>query len=222
MVCRRMELGEPDESGRRRPVPIPDSDFEIDCTAIIAAISQNPKLDGLETLSDDGRWIDAEKETGATKIDNLYVGGDAFELGLVSIANYQGRRTADILHKKFRGIEESPKEKQEIVLSEKVMLSWYDEIKKNVREMVPVNDRFKDPDLEIQKGLSMEEAIAESKRCMSCGFCFDCGNCWSYCQDSAVNKPLFSHERYTFKLDFCTGCKKCAENCPCHYIEMKL
>jgi Pyruvate/2-oxoacid:ferredoxin oxidoreductase delta subunit len=75
-------------------------------------------------------------------------------------------------------------------------------------------------DVEIVKTWSQDEAAAESKRCMSCGECFDCGNCWSYCQDNAVIKPLVKGEPYKFKLEFCNGCKKCAENCPCGFIEM--
>ena len=222
LVCQRMELGEPDDSGRRRPVPIEGSEFEMDCTAVIAAISQAPKIDGLDDVSDDGRWIGADKATLQTKIDDVYVGGDAYWLGLVTTANAQGRKTADIIHAKFRGEEISTNGKMEIIDQEKLMLAWYEEKNRNEREMAPVEDRFEDPDAEIQKGLSEDQAIDESKRCMSCGLCFECGNCWSYCQDSAVIKPLLDHEKYTFKLEYCTGCKKCAENCPCGYIEMKM
>jgi NADPH-dependent glutamate synthase beta subunit-like oxidoreductase len=222
MVCQRMELGEPDDSGRRRPVPIEGSEFEMDCTAVIAAISQAPQIDGLDDVSDDGRWIGADKATLQTKIDNVYVGGDAYWLGLVTTANAQGRKTADIMHAKFRGEEISTNGKMEIIDQEKLMLAWYEEKNRNERETVSVEERFKDPDAEIQIGLTTDQAIDESKRCMSCGLCFECGNCWSYCQDSAVIKPLLEHEKYVFKLEYCTGCKKCAENCPCGYIEMKM
>ena len=68
--------------------------------------------------------------------------------------------------------------------------------------------------------MTEEQIIAEAKRCMSCASCFDCGTCWSYCQDNAVIKPLIKGEPYKFKLEFCNGCKKCAENCPCGFIEM--
>jgi len=222
MVCQRMELGEPDDSGRRRPVPIEGSEFEMDCTSVIAAISQAPQIDGVDEVSDDGRWINADKETLLTKIDNVYVGGDAYWLGLVTTANAQGRKTADLMHAKFRGEDFLTNGKMEIINHEKLMLAWYEEKNKNEREMMGVDERFKDPNAEIQQGLTEEQAIDESKRCMSCGLCFECGNCWSYCQDSAVIKPLLEHEKYAFKLELCTGCKKCAENCPCGYIEMKL
>ena len=70
------------------------------------------------------------------------------------------------------------------------------------------------------QGLAEEHAQAEAERCMSCGKCFDCGTCWSFCQDNAIVKPLNKHEPYKIKHEFCTGCKKCAEICPCGFIEM--
>jgi Fe-S-cluster-containing hydrogenase component 2 len=76
----------------------------------------------------------------------------------------------------------------------------------------------------VEKGLSPEEAIAEAKRCMSCGLCVDCDNCWMYCQDKAIEKldkslPLGEH--YKVIMEKCIGCKKCYEACLCGYIEMR-
>ncbi|MBU0600144.1 hypothetical protein KJ997_05160 [bacterium] len=49
--------------------------------------------------------------------------------------------------------------------------------------------------------------------------CFDCDNCYTFCSDSAVKKqPKGQH--YEFNLALCQGCKKCAEECPCGYIDM--
>jgi len=56
---------------------------------------------------------------------------------------------------------------------------------------------------------------------LSCGLCYHCDNCWKYCQDQAVIKPFDKGQPYRFKLEFCQGCKKCAEECPCGYVEMK-
>ncbi|MEW5992981.1 MAG: glutamate synthase, partial [Candidatus Zixiibacteriota bacterium] len=75
--------------------------------------------------------------------------------------------------------------------------------------------------LEIINTWSQETAITEAKRCMSCGMCFDCGTCWSLCTDNAIIKPLRKSDPYKVKMEFCTGCKKCAENCPCGYIVMR-
>jgi Pyruvate/2-oxoacid:ferredoxin oxidoreductase delta subunit len=88
-------------------------------------------------------------------------------------------------------------------------------------EKQAVGARFERPWDEYSATLSEADVIAEAKRCMSCGSCFDCGACWSYCQDQAIIKPLTPGEPYRLKLEFCKGCNKCAENCPCGYLEMK-
>ena len=83
-----------------------------------------------------------------------------------------------------------------------------------------VDERLRDMHAQIVSTYSDEDAIAEASRCMSCGMCFDCGTCWSFCQDNAIIKPLDKSEPYKVKIDFCTGCKKCSEVCPCGFIEM--
>ena len=65
-----------------------------------------------------------------------------------------------------------------------------------------------------------EQTVEEAGRCMSCGYCFDCEKCWLVCQDEAVNKPIEKGQLYSYKLENCTGCKKCAEECPCGFIAM--
>ena len=79
--CLRMELGEPDASGRRRPVPIPGSEHDLPMDAVIMALGTSPNplirdtTDGLETQ----RWggIIAEEGTGKTTREGIYAGGDA-------------------------------------------------------------------------------------------------------------------------------------------------
>ena len=81
MRCIQMELGEPDDSGRRRPVPIPDSEFEIECDTLLVAIGQRPNpiamrsIPGLEI----SRWgtIVVDEETMMTSVPGVFAGGDA-------------------------------------------------------------------------------------------------------------------------------------------------
>jgi len=81
MECLRMELGEPDDSGRRRPVAVPGSEFEIECDTVIVALGQNPNplirttTDGLTCESWGGICIDGE--SGMTSIPGVFAGGDA-------------------------------------------------------------------------------------------------------------------------------------------------
>jgi Pyruvate/2-oxoacid:ferredoxin oxidoreductase delta subunit len=68
---------------------------------------------------------------------------------------------------------------------------------------------------------SAAEAVHEAQRCLQCGSCVECDNCWKYCPDQAVIRPLEPGGPYRFKLEFCRGCSQCAEQCPTTYIEMR-
>ncbi len=104
MECIRMELGEPDESGRRRPVPVENSKFELECdTAVIAVGSGvNPLL----TQSTEGmalnKWgyIIADPETGKTSKKGVWAGGDIVTgQATVILAMGAGRNASDSIHK---------------------------------------------------------------------------------------------------------------------------
>ena len=81
MKCIRMELGEPDEKGRRRPVPVPGSEFVLDVNTVIIAIGTSPNplikstTKGLEVNKKGG--IVVEEGTGLTSREGVYAGGDA-------------------------------------------------------------------------------------------------------------------------------------------------
>ncbi len=81
ITCIRMELGEPDDSGRRRPVVVPGSEFHIDCDAIIMSLgtSPNPLIHTTTKGRDVERWggIIAKEENGATSREGVFAGGDA-------------------------------------------------------------------------------------------------------------------------------------------------
>ena len=216
MKCIRMELGEPDASGRRRPVPKTGSEFDIEATAIIAAISQEPAFDGFESLREGKDWIVVDG-WGATKADGVYSGGDDVELGLATIAIAQGRFAAEAIDARFRGKTLEKHQQPPLVKSDKMKLAWYKEAFRNDRADLPVERRGMDA--EIQQGLTDQQAQDEAKRCMSCGLCMDCESCWMYCTNSCFVK-LPKGEHYKVKLEVCNGCKKCAEECPCGYIDM--
>jgi len=221
MKCQRMELGEPDSSGRRRPVPIDGDTYDLQFSTLIAAISQAPEFDGFENLIEGRDWIKVDDKFKSIKDDQVYSGGDNIDLGLVIDAIYHGRRAALAIDEKYAG-NEMPIEPPQmgIIRFDKMKLDYYEKIDRTPITELPADERLKTIDAEIVKTYTTDEAINEAKRCMSCGTCFDCGSCWSYCQDNAVIKPLVKGEKYKFKLEYCNGCKKCAENCPCGYIEM--
>jgi NADPH-dependent glutamate synthase beta subunit-like oxidoreductase/Pyruvate/2-oxoacid:ferredoxin oxidoreductase delta subunit len=222
MTCQRMELGEPDSSGRRRPVPIEGDTFEVELSTLIPAISQEPEFEGFEDLREGRDWVKTD-DNYKTKVEGVYSGGDVLELGLVTIAIYQGRIAAYKIHEeitgeKITGIDDNAE--QTVIKSDKLLLNYYEEKLRNEAQKLEPSERLKSLEAEVMKTFTEQDCLEEAKRCFSCGSCFECGQCWSYCQDNAIVKPLVPGQSYKFKLEFCKGCDKCAENCPCGYIEM--
>ncbi len=107
MTCIRMELGEPDERGRRRPVAIPDSEYRLDVDCVIMAIgtAPNPLLTsttaGLETNK--RGCIVVEEGTGHTKMEGVWAGGDAVTgAATVILAMGAGKLAAKSIHESLR------------------------------------------------------------------------------------------------------------------------
>jgi len=214
----RMELGEPDASGRRRPVPIEGSEFEIPASAVISAVSQAPDFTGFESLIEGKDWVKVNDE-GATKVDGIWAGGDVVNLDLVTTAVGHGRRAAEAIERKFLG-QPKPRDDMTVIHADKMLLDHYTKKDRVEPSVLDVDQRLTGLDTEVNLGYSREQTLEESQRCMSCGYCFDCEKCWMYCQDQAIEKPMDKGALYTFKLQNCTGCSKCAEVCPCGFIEM--
>jgi len=99
----RMELGEPDSSGRRRPIPVPGSEYDIELDAVVVAIGQSPNpllrstTPGLETHKWGGIIVD--EETCATSIEGVYAGGDAVSgAATVILAMGAGKKAAKAMY----------------------------------------------------------------------------------------------------------------------------
>jgi glutamate synthase (NADPH/NADH) small chain len=103
MVCLKMELGEPDDSGRRRPVPVPGSEFELDCDLCVVAVGSgaNPLLTRSTADMRLNKWgyIIADEQTGKTTKKGVWAGGDIVTgAATVILAMGAGRRAADSMH----------------------------------------------------------------------------------------------------------------------------
>lgn len=103
MECLRMELGEPDESGRRRPVPVEGSEFELEVDLVVMAIGTraNPLLTSTLPEVKLNKWgyIEADPETGQTSVPNIFAGGDIVTGSATVIeAMGAGKRAARAIH----------------------------------------------------------------------------------------------------------------------------
>jgi formate dehydrogenase (NADP+) beta subunit len=176
----KMELGEPDESGRRRPVPIEGSETVLDTDMLVTAIGQGPDvsfketdiaLENLETT----RWstIDsADPETLQTNIPYIFTGGDsATGASLVVEAIGGGRRAARSIHLYLNGEEVTPVKrslfKTHIPGTIFESVPGIEQSTRTEMPELPVDERiktFEEADLVI----TQKDAIKESKRCLDC------------------------------------------------------
>ncbi len=190
--CIRMELGEPDESGRRRPVPIEGSEFTIEVDCIMPAIGQVPDLDfakelGL-SLSKHGTIIVNEK-TYATNIEGVFSAGDV-QSGPSTVVSAVGasRKVASAIDAFLRGEKyEGEPEIEDVVSFEDLELDENIETKERASapELSPSERKgnFK----EVEHGLSEDEAKVEAQRCLNCGTCSGCYQCILACEPKAVD-----------------------------------
>jgi Pyruvate/2-oxoacid:ferredoxin oxidoreductase delta subunit len=116
---------------------------------------------------------------------------------------------------------------QEIVHAADMFLAHFQHVERYRRgEEVPTAEEVLGHFRERMIGLSEEQAIAEAKRCMSCGMCFECDNCVIFCPQTAVfrvKKTESTMGRYV-DTDYtkCIGCHICSDVCPTGYIDMAM
>ncbi len=221
ITCRRMELGEPDDSGRRRPREIPDSDFQLYCDRMILALGQSPDLsvfpEGTE-VRDDGRLI------GLLETPVFAIGDLATREGTVAAAIGSGRRAALHIHEALSGelletdehsAERRPVDvwRDEVIHADAMKMHLFERQGAAAGESLPAEERRATFD-EIHQGLVDP---SEAKRCLSCGVCNECDLCVTYCPEGVLKRV--GHD-FVFDYSFCKGCGVCAVECPRNVIFM--
>jgi heterodisulfide reductase subunit A-like polyferredoxin len=207
MRCVRMRLGEPDASGRRRPIPIEDSEFDIPCDAMVAAIAQAPEISlldpdhGLEIT----RWgtFKVDEQTLETNRQGIFAGGDAAAgPGALIEGIAAGRRGALSIDRYLRGLplltprELAPLPTTELSHAEIAEMLVRDEVDRRPRAKIPatpVTERIGDF-REVELCLSEEQALAEAGRCLRCGLCSECYQCVLACKAHAIDHQQAPYE----------------------------
>ncbi len=178
--CIRMELGEPDESGRRRPVPVKGSEFIIETDILIPAIGQAIDLsflEGMEGIKTTKRsTIAIEEGTFRTSREGVFSAGDCVTGPDVLVrAGGHGKRSADKIDLLLRGMEvkESEGERLEALVEKIKVYSKTEKVgisggqKRATLKMLPADTRKWVFD-EAEQGFSMTEAQKEAERCLRC------------------------------------------------------
>ena len=193
LECVRMKLGEPDHSGRRRPVPIAGSEFVLEIDMVVQAIGQSPDLSFLGqghgfSITREGTF-NIDRVSYMTNRAGIFAAGDAITQP-VSVIDAIGsaKQAAAGIDAYLRGAqpEEVPVSAREVPIARRELLP---------EELTPV-PRHPSPTIpmarrtssyaEVELGYDAETAIAEAQRCLMCGPCSECLACELVCEPKAI------------------------------------
>ena len=171
---------------------------------------------GIEFKEDGTVIVGPDMMTGC---EGVFAGGDMVPSERsVTVAIGHGKKAARYIDGFLRGTPYQKPPKHPVVGYERLHLWYKTNATQKEQATLPAEKRVESFD-EIKSGLSREEVLFESQRCLSCGNCFECDGCYGACPEEAIIK-LGPGNRYRYDFDRCTGCAICYEQCPCHAIEM--
>jgi formate dehydrogenase major subunit len=221
VVIQRMELGPPDASGRRSPRPIEGSQVEIPFDSVIVAISQVPDWQHLEGLNPSG---DRLRTTQSGQVANtLWAGGDTLNPGIAGLAIAQGRKAALDVHARLRGLPQPKHSDGSPPPVARVKPDYYDHQDPLAVPSRAVKTWLSEPDREIHETISERAFLEETSRCLSCGRCFGCEHCWTYCNPGGFTRleEVQPGAYFSLSIEMCEGCRKCVEVCPCGFLSVQ-
>ncbi len=241
--CIRTTLGPPDESGRRRPVPVEGSEFSVPVDAVLLGIGEMPDISFLPEDIDvaKGNRILVDEVTLETRLPGVFAGGDAVT-GPASVieAIAAGKRAAVSIDRYVRGVDLRAGRVKEV--PETTWVSNEAMIERKPRQKMPClkpEDRincFK----EVELGFTRKAGLMEAHRCLFCGPCVEClemkdlceaddvivdedrciacANCEKACEYGAIKV-----DKSVAKVSplLCKGCGTCAVECPAKAITMR-
>jgi NADPH-dependent glutamate synthase beta subunit-like oxidoreductase/Pyruvate/2-oxoacid:ferredoxin oxidoreductase delta subunit len=209
ITCQEMELGEPDESGRRRPVPKPGAVFEVAADSMLIAAGELPDTDVFAPLVDVKHGLIVADDFGRTSDKRFFAGGDIVTgAATVVDAVARGRSAADLIDAELTGGAFSPGAQKKVVSIADLNTAYFFHQKQ--ARMPRIGDARASFD-EVNEGLSEDTLRSELDRCFSCGVCNSCDNCWVFCPDVAIARE---NGVYSVQYDYCKGCLICVEECP--------
>ena len=227
LKVQKMQKKDKGEEGWNSPIPflrykpVPGSESVIECDTIVAAIGQTTDMKGFENLTNNTPFLKVDGNMRIQGMDNVFGGGDAVKITLITTAIGHGRKAAEAIHNYVMG-KGLPTYPREDIIRFKELKADYFPLKpmaqRKHNHMKNVENNYQ----EILESLSMEDAAKESSRCMSCGLCFNCRQCMMYCPQEAITwfpKNPMGQVMFTY-YDKCVGCHICAEVCPTGYIDM--
>jgi NADPH-dependent glutamate synthase beta subunit-like oxidoreductase len=208
-----------DEHGR----PQPTGEFDtLEADSVVLALGQVSDSDFLRdvpgvAVKDNGVVeVDARMMTGHA---GIFAGGD---LGpsdrTVTIAIGHGKLAARNIDAWLRGQAHEAPARARVVGFDMLHLPVFTDVDVSQQQRLAEGERLTGFE-EVMAGLTEPAARHEARRCLSCGVCFECDNCYAACPERAIVK-LGPGRGYRIDPARCTGCATCFEQCPCHALEM--
>jgi heterodisulfide reductase subunit A-like polyferredoxin len=194
--CLRMQLGEPDPSGRRRPVPVSGSEFSLETDLVIPAIGQQPDVSGLVDV--DGleltRWntIVVDPVTYATNKEGVFAGGDVEVGPWIAIAAIASGREAAISISRYLQGEDLRQGREPLEISREDFVPVAENIQRVPRaEQAHLSMSERTAGFaEVELGFTEEQARAEAEKCLNCMACCECFECVAACKAEAVTHQM--------------------------------
>jgi formate dehydrogenase major subunit len=232
--CQKMELGEADASGRRRPVPVEGSEHRIIVSSVITAIGQKVKADFVAEIGVElTRWgtVLSDEKTYMTNRPGVFACGDCQTGADIAVKAVGAGRKAAISIGQFLNGEEVSGEK--VLFNSKmgelneVSEKLFEGVAKKPRVEMPMiaDDKRITTFAEIETGYSIEKARAEAARCLKCG-CDAADDCKlrDYATRYGADQNYFGGERREYELDKshelikmeigkCINCGNCVRAC---------
>ncbi|MFZ7133555.1 MAG: molybdopterin-dependent oxidoreductase [Eubacteriales bacterium] len=176
----KMELGEPDQSGRRKPIPIEGAEEVLDVDLVISAIGQGVDMNGLEAL-EATKWgtIVTDESTFLTSLPGVFAGGDAINdgAGIAIEAIGDAKKASDIIDAYLAGKAISYKKPFLVIREDMTEEDFLERSRENRPHMAHLSPEGRKTNFEeIMQGYTEEQAIADAKRCLECG-CHDVFEC---------------------------------------------
>ena len=226
LTCVNVRFERGAERGQFTVTPIVASEFSLAADALIPSIGQDPDLAPVHgVLEADGALLKVDRQQ-ATSLEHVYAGGDVASMArFVTEAIGMGRRAACEIDLALRQSAEvstevsadvCATEPEPIVDLAAINTHYHPRRARTIERRLEIARRFDTAD-EVQIGFDVEEALAETARCFSCGTCILCDNCVDYCPDLAVKREA---DGYVVLADYCKGCGLCVKECPTGSMKM--
>ena len=210
-----------EENGAVTPRLAEGTEVEVGCDMILVAIGQVQVLD----------WLPADcTERGLVKADDygrlphpsgtVFTGGEVMRgPSMVVDALGDGKRAARDIDRVLSAEPLRPEDPVEVMPYEKLNTAYFRHAPRTEAPLAPAAERRTNQVTEVTLAYSREQALAEADRCMSCGVCNGCDNCYIVCPDVSVMRDARENGRYSIRTHYCKGCLVCVQECPTGCLE---